>query len=110
MMRLINFFLSAAFIVASLAVGFAQAPSAPQAPQAPAAQNATPQQLPDPTPPESLPRPSTTDPRANLKPGAVGQKAAEAAWNMELVANLPPPEGFFNKEQPLGWRPPTPDP
>ena len=50
--------------------------------------------MPDPTPPDNLPRPSTTDPRSNLKPGAVGTKAAEAAWNIELVANLPKPEGF----------------
>ena len=49
-----------------------------------------PQQRPDPVPPDNLPRPSTTDPRANLKPGAVGQKAAEAAWNMRKVSTTPP--------------------
>ena len=57
-------------------------------------------------PPDNLPRPSTTDPRANLKPGGPGAKAAEAAWNMELVSNLPKPEGFFDKDRPLGTRPP----
>ena len=57
-------------------------------------------------PPDDLPRPSTTDARAHLKPGGPGEKAAEAAWNMELVSNLPKPEGFFDKDQPLGTRPP----
>ena len=61
-------------------------------------------------PPADLPRPSTTDPRANLKPGGPGAKAAEAAWNMELVSNLPKPEGFFDKDRPLGTRPPQPEP
>jgi len=37
-------------------------------------------------------------------------KAAEAAWNMELVANLPKPTGFFDPSMPLGTKPPTPDP
>jgi hypothetical protein len=100
-------------VASAIAIGQAQQPATPAAqapaPQAPAA-NAPPQQRPDPTPPDDLPRPSTTDPRANLKPGAVGTKAAEAAWNIELVSNLPKPEGFFEKDQPLGYRPPTPDP
>src|SRR5688500_19998670 len=30
---------------------------------------------------------------------------SEAAWNMELVANLPKPKGFFDEELPLGTRP-----
>jgi hypothetical protein len=106
-MRLMTVFLSGAFVVASLAINEAQQAAAPA--QQPAA-NQGPRQLPDPTPPDDLPRPSTTDPRANLKPGAVGAKAAEASWNLELVSNLPKPEGFFDKDQPLGWRPPAPDP
>ena len=101
---------SAAVIFAVTGViGIAQAQQ-PAAPAQPAATNETPQQRPDPVPPADLPRPSTTDPRANLKPGGPGAKAAEAAWNMELVSNLPKPEGFFDKDQPLGTRPPTPDP
>jgi hypothetical protein len=93
---------------AAIAVGQAQQPAAPA--QQPAAANQGPRQQPDPIPPDDLPRPSTTDPRANLKPGGPGVKAAEAAWNMELVSNLAPPEGFFDKDRPLGTRPPTPDP
>jgi hypothetical protein len=106
-MRRTTLFAGAAILVASIAVGQAQqpAPQAPAAPGQPAAQ-APPQQRPDPVPPDNLPRPSTTDPRANLKPGGPGVKAAEAAWNMELVSNLPKPEGFFDKEMPLGTRPP----
>ncbi len=108
-MRLTRFAAGIAVAAVSLTVVSAQqpAPAAP-APQAPA--NATPQQRPDPVPPADLPRPSTTDPRANLKPGAVGEKAAEAAWNMELVSNLPKPEGFFDAAAPLGTPPPPPLP
>ncbi|MBY0496844.1 MAG: hypothetical protein K2Y23_21755 [Cyanobacteria bacterium] len=105
MMRQTALLASVAVVATAIALGAApQAPQAPAAPQAP--QNQTPQQRPDPIPPDNLPRPSTTDPRANLKPGGPGQKAAEAAWNMELVSNLPKPEGFFDKDQPLGTRPP----
>jgi hypothetical protein len=90
------------------------APAQPPAAQTPAVQTPAaqtpPQQRPDPVPPEDLPRPSTTDPRANLKPGAVGSKAAEAAWNMELVSNLPKPEGFTDPSQPLGTPPAPPLP
>ena len=88
---------SAAMVAASLAVGYAQQPAPPAQP--PAAE--TPQQQPDPTPPDDLPRPSTTDPRANLKAGV--KDAGVAAWNMELVANLPKPEGFFDPAQPPGF-------
>src|SRR3954469_169134 len=104
-MRLTGF-IAASAIVSAMAIAQA-APQAP-APQAPAGQPAAaprPQQPPDPTPPDDLPRPSTTDPRATLKPGAVGVKAAEAAWNMELVTNLPKPPGFTD-EAPLGTAPP----
>ena len=99
-------FAGAAILMAAIAVGQAQQ-AAPAAAQ-PAA-NQGPRQLPDPTPPDNLPRPSTTDPRSNLKPGAVGTKAAEAAWNIELVANLPKPEGF-TEDQPLGYAAPPPAP
>ncbi len=73
--------------------------------QQPAVQ-APPQQRPDPVPPADLPRPSTTDPRANLKAGF--KDAAVAAWNMELTANLPKPEGFFNPAAPAGPVSPPP--
>src|SRR3954462_9042515 len=98
-----------AMLASAIAVGHAQAP-APQTPApAPGAQAPAgpPRQLPDPTPPDDLPRPSTTDPRAALKAGAPGVKAAEAAWNMELVTNLPKPPGFTD-EAPLGTAPPKP--
>jgi hypothetical protein len=105
-MRLVKTTAYLAVFAASLSVVYAQQPA--PAPQPPAE---TPQQQqPDPTPPDDLPRPSTTDPRANLKPGGPGVKAAEAAWNMELVSNLPKPEGFFDPERPLGTRPPEPKP
>jgi hypothetical protein len=94
---------SVALVAASLTVGNAQQP-APQA-QPPAER---PPQQPDPVPPDNLPRPSTTDPRANLKPGV--KDAGVAAWNMELVSNLPKPEGFFNPDEPPGFvRPPQPE-
>src|SRR5262245_44268388 len=102
MMRLTTAFTSAVILASAIAVANAQTP----APQAPATAGGPPQQRPDPVPPDDLPRPSTTDPRANLKPGGPGVKAAEAALNMELVANLAPPEGFYDKERPLGVRPP----
>ena len=95
---------SVALVAASLAVGNAQQP----APQAQPPAERPPQQQPDPVPPDNLPRPSTTDPRANLKPGV--KDAGVAAWNMELVANLPKPEGFFNPDEPPGFvRPPQPE-
>ncbi len=87
----------------AIAAGQAQQP-APQA-QQPAVQ-APPQQRPDPVPPADLPRPSTTDPRANLKAGF--KDAAVAAWNMELTANLPKPEGFFDPAAPAGSVSPPP--
>jgi hypothetical protein len=46
------------------------------------------------------PRPSTTDPRANLKPGF--RDAQVAAWNLDLVATLGKPEGFFDPSAPAG--------
>ena len=104
-MRLTRLLAGAAILISAVAIGEAQQP--PTQPTPPAQPpSAAPQQQPDPTPPDNLPRPSTKDPRANLKPGGPGQKAAEAAWNMELVSNLPKPEGFFDPERPLGARPP----
>src|SRR5688572_32069468 len=46
------------------------------------------------------PRPSTTDPRANLKPGF--RDAQVASWNLDLVATLPKPAGFFDPSAPAG--------
>jgi hypothetical protein len=43
---------------------------------------------------------STTDPRVGLKAGLTD--AGVAALHMELVANLPKPEGFFDPEAPAG--------
>jgi len=40
------------------------------------------------------------DPRVNLSPGF--EDAGEAAWNMELIANLPRPDGFHDPENPAG--------
>ncbi len=97
-MNITKAFACASIVATTLAVGYAQQP-APQAQQPPAPQ--IPQQQPDPVPPDDLPRPSTTDPRANLKAGV--KDAGVAAWNMELVSNLPKPEGFFDPAQPPGF-------
>ena len=43
---------------------------------------------------------SITDPRYTLKPGL--RDAGEAAKNMERIANLPKPEGFFDPKAPAG--------
>jgi hypothetical protein len=43
---------------------------------------------------------STTDPRVGLKAGLTD--AGTAALHMELVANLPKPEGFFDPDAPAG--------
>jgi hypothetical protein len=45
-------------------------------------------------------RPASTDPRVGLKPGL--KDAGFAARNMELVATLPKPEGFFDPRAPAG--------
>jgi hypothetical protein len=47
---------------------------------------------------------SAADPRVGLKPGL--KNAGEAARNMERVASLPKPEGFFDPKMPAGL--PTP--
>jgi hypothetical protein len=55
------------------------------------------------------PPPNPKDPRIGLKGG--WRDAGEAAWNMELVANLPKPEGFFDPAAPAGAvSPPEPPP
>jgi hypothetical protein len=48
--------------------------------------------------------PSTTDPRVGLKPGF--QDAGQAAKNMQLVAHMAKPQGFFDPTSPAGT--PTP--
>ena len=47
---------------------------------------------------------AATDPRVGLKPGL--KNAGEAARNMERVASMPKPEGFFDPKMPAGL--PTP--
>src|SRR5258708_25100550 len=47
-----------------------------------------------------------SDPRVGLKPGL--RDAGQAARNMELVASLPKPEGFFDPKSP-GGEPTAPD-
>jgi hypothetical protein len=52
---------------------------------------------------------TTTDPRVGLKPGY--KDAGFAARNMELLRNLPKPDGFFDAKLPLGTpAPPEPPP
>ena len=75
-MRLVKTAASIGLVAASLAVGSAQQPTGNE------------------------PKPSTTDPRANLKPGF--RDAQVAAWNLDLVATLPKPEGFFDPSAPAG--------
>ncbi|MGQ0732022.1 MAG: LVIVD repeat-containing protein [Acidobacteriota bacterium] len=49
---------------------------------------------------QERPPASTTDPRATLKAGF--KDAGVAARHMELLANLPKPDGFFDPEMPAG--------
>jgi hypothetical protein len=49
---------------------------------------------------QERPPASTTDPRASLKPGF--RDAGVVARNMELVATLPKPDGFFDPKEPAG--------
>jgi hypothetical protein len=49
---------------------------------------------------QQRPATSTTDPRVGLKAGL--RDAGVAARNMELLANLPKPEGFFDPKAPAG--------
>jgi hypothetical protein len=79
---------SAAFVSALAAGGAQERPAAPAAARA-----------------ATDPR----DPRVGLKPGL--KDAGEAARNMELIAHLPKPEGFFDPENPAGIPvPPERDP
>ncbi|MBA2257932.1 MAG: hypothetical protein H0W18_03480 [Acidobacteria bacterium] len=51
-----------------------------------------------------------TDPRVGLKPGV--KDAGQAAWNLELIASVPKPSGFFDPKAPAGEPTPAekPDP
>jgi hypothetical protein len=49
---------------------------------------------------QEKPTASTSDPRASLKPGF--RDAGVVARNMELVATLPKPDGFFDPNEPAG--------
>src|SRR5687768_6666009 len=44
--------------------------------------------------------PASNDPRVGLKPGF--RDAGQVARNMELIATLPKPEGFFDPKEPAG--------
>jgi hypothetical protein len=48
---------------------------------------------------------SSPDPRATLRPGF--RDAGQAVLNLELVATLPKPEGFFDPKAPAGTPTPT---
>jgi hypothetical protein len=48
----------------------------------------------------SQPHASTTDPRASLKPGF--EDAGQAAKNIQLVAHMGKPQGFFDPSSPAG--------
>src|SRR6185295_5707032 len=53
--------------------------------------------------------PATNDPRVGLKPGF--KDAGEAAKNMERIATMPKPDGFFDPKAPAGGpTPPERDP
>jgi hypothetical protein len=85
------------FVIAGcLSVAIAVAVSAQQPPQQ------QPPRLPDPVPPANLERPSTTsgDPRIGLKAGI--HDAGEAAKNLERIASLGKPDGFYDPKQPAG--------
>src|SRR5262245_33091556 len=88
-------------IAVCLAIGVAVAVGAqqPPPPQAPAQQ--TPR-LPDPVPPSNLerPNPASGDPRIGLKAGY--HDAGEAARNLERIASMGKPEGFYDPKQPAG--------
>ena len=49
---------------------------------------------------DGRPQAPSRDPRVGLKPGL--RNAGEAARNMELIATLPKPAGFFNPDAPAG--------
>ena len=49
---------------------------------------------------QERPSGSSSDPRIGLRAGYTN--AGVAARNMELVKNIPKPDGFFNPKSPLG--------
>jgi hypothetical protein len=57
-----------------------------------------------PAPAQAAANPNMNDPRVGLKPGF--KDAGQAARNMELVASLGKPEGFFDPSNPSGAPPP----
>jgi len=84
------------FVVAGgLSLAIAVGVGAQQPQQPPARQ-------PDPVPPANLERPSTTsgDPRIGLKAGF--HDAGEAAKNLERLASMGKPEGFYDPKTPAG--------
>ena len=99
------------FVIAGcLSVAIAAAVSAQQPPQQPPPQQQPPRP-PDPVPPATLERPSTTsgDPRIGLKAGI--HDAGEAAKNLERIASLGKPDGFYDPKLPAGSvTPPEPAP
>jgi len=99
------------FVIAGcLSVAIAAAVSAQQPPQQPPPQQQPPRPA-DPVPPATLERPSTTsgDPRIGLKAGI--HDAGEAAKNLERIASLGKPDGFYDPKLPAGSvTPPEPAP
>ena len=59
---------------------------------------------------QDKPSGTSNDPRVGLKPGL--RNAGEAARNLELIASVPKPPGFFDPKAPAGERTPAekPDP
>jgi hypothetical protein len=57
-----------------------------------------------PAPAQAAANPNMNDPRVGLKPGF--KDAGQAARNMELVASLGKPEGFYDPSNPSGAPPP----
>jgi hypothetical protein len=82
--------------------GHYQGAPAQQQPPAQPPPPAEPPRPPDPVPPANLerPNPNSGDPRVGLKPGF--HDAGEAAKNLERIASLPKPEGFFDPKAPFG--------
>jgi len=85
---------------AALLVGVIEG-RAQQPPAQPAAQP-QPERPPDPVPPSNLarPNPNSGDPRIGLKPGL--RDAGEVARNLERIASLGKPDGFFDPKKPAG--------
>jgi hypothetical protein len=58
-----------------------------------------------PAPAQAAANPNMNDPRVGLKPGF--KDAGQAARNMELIASLGKPEGFYDPSNPSGAPPPV---